>query len=116
MGKINDISCEDNGKVSFFNRIVLWKGVIRRFLLYIFNKKYINKKHKERKGQCIRCGACCKLAVKKCMYLEIDTNKIYFCKHHKSFRMPNCVIFPIDNKDIKDRNIITKEPCGYYFE
>ena len=40
---------------------------------------------------------------------------MYSCKIHKSFRMPNCIIFPVDLRDIEDRNLVSSEPCGYKF-
>lgn len=31
--------------------------------------------------------------------------------------MPNCVIFPIDHRDIADRNLVAPDiPCGYYWD
>jgi hypothetical protein len=106
---------EEEIKISIFNRMFLWKGVIRRFLLYIVNRSYINKSYLKRQGKCLRCGACCKLAFKRCPYLKKETNENYSCIKHESFRTPNCIIFPIDPSDIKDRNIISKKPCGYSF-
>jgi hypothetical protein len=34
---------------------------------------------------------------------------------YKSFRLPNCRIFPIDCRDISDRNHFSDSPCGYRF-
>lgn len=95
---------------------MLWKGVVRRFVLYIFNRKYINEQHLKRQGECLRCGACCKLTFKKCPCLKTEEDGKYICIKHEIFRMPNCILFPIDDSDIKDRNIISKKQCGYYFE
>ncbi|GHV88809.1 hypothetical protein AGMMS50267_11690 [Spirochaetia bacterium] len=106
---------ESDKTISIFDRIKLWKGVIRRFLIYFFRKNYINKNILKRQGKCIRCGACCKLAFKECPYLKMGTEGKYTCIRHESFRMPNCIIFPIDQKDISDRNKVSNESCGYYF-
>ena len=103
-------------KVSIYTRLILWKGVIRRFFLYTFNKRYIEKKFSKRQGKCLRCGACCKLVFKKCPYLKTAIDGKTSCVKHASFRMPNCIIFPIDNNDLKDRNKISNKPCGYSFE
>ena len=111
-----NLGSSEEEKISICDRIILWKGVMRRFLLYIFNRRYINKNFLKRQGKCLRCGACCKLAFKECPYLRIETDETTFCIKHELFRMPNCIIFPIDNNDIKDRNKISKKPCGYYFE
>ena len=113
MDKVLD--CEE-GKISIFTRIILWKGVIRRFLLYITNKKYINKNFIRRQGKCLRCGACCKLVFKKCPYLKMEIDGKTLCIKHELFRMPNCIVFPIDHNDIKYRNKILNKPCGYFFD
>jgi hypothetical protein len=107
---------EEEIKISISNRFLLWKGVMRRLFIYFFNKKYMHKNCLKRKGACLRCGACCKLMFKRCPYLKMEIDEKCFCIKHESFRMPNCKIFPIDFADIKDRNIISKKPCGYYFE
>ena len=93
----------------------LWCGVMRRFFIFIFHKKYIEDMLKFRSGKCARCGACCKLISRKCPYLELNSEGMYSCKIHKSFRMPNCIIFPVDYRDIEDRNLVTCKPCGYKF-
>jgi hypothetical protein len=103
-------------KISIGNRLVLWFGVLRRLFLFLFNKKYVEKNISLRKGKCINCGTCCKLFIPHCIHLIFDSDGKSLCKKYKSFRMPNCKIFPIDYNDIKDRNIVSDEPCGYYFE
>ncbi|GMO17558.1 MAG: hypothetical protein Pg6A_04040 [Termitinemataceae bacterium] len=101
-------------KITIFHRMFLWKGVIRRFFIYVF-KGHI-KNHGKRKGKCLRCGSCCKLMFKVCPYLKTEADGKCTCVKHESFRMPNCEIFPVDIRDIKDRNILSKQTCGYYFE
>jgi hypothetical protein len=115
-GGVDETAALDEEKVSLFKRIVLWKGVIRRFVLYLFNKNYIHKTSLKRQGKCLRCGACCKLTFAYCPYLSVDANGRYSCVKHESFRLPNCVVFPIDQHDLLDRNIISQKPCGYSFE
>jgi hypothetical protein len=103
-------------KVSPVGRLFLWEGVLRRFFLYVFCKKYIEHNLTKRRGCCVRCGACCKLFFKTCPHLNLDADGNYSCVKHESFRLPNCKIFPIDRKDLKDRDMVSKVPCGYYFE
>jgi len=36
------------------------------------------------------------------------------CNRHKQARLPNCVNFPIDRRDLADRNrIAPQDPCGF---
>jgi hypothetical protein len=51
-----------------------------------------------------------------CIYLIIASDGKSSCKKYKSFRTLNCKYFPIDTNDIKDRDIVSNKPCGYYFE
>jgi hypothetical protein len=30
--------------------------------------------------------------------------------------MPNCKLFPVDYRDIRDRNAVSNNACGYHFE
>ncbi|MDR2481861.1 MAG: hypothetical protein LBD07_06210 [Spirochaetaceae bacterium] len=110
-----DFSVEHRS-VSFVHRIMLWGGVIRRFFLFVFNRKYITQSVLNRRGECSRCGACCKLALRVCPCLKMHEDGSSSCEIHGAFRMPNCVIFPIDHNDIQDRNRISPHPCGYSFE
>jgi hypothetical protein len=79
------------------------------------NRQYIYENHLKRQGKCLRCGACCKLMFKTCPCLKMEPDGKYICIKHESFRLPNCKIFPVDFRDINDRNIISTEKCGYYF-
>jgi hypothetical protein len=97
-----------------YKKFILLHGVLRRILLYLFKRKYVEESISRRKGNCVNCGACCKLAFKKCPYL-IEENRKSLCKIYTGFRMLNCKIFPIDKNDINDRNMISKKSCGYYF-
>jgi len=107
---------EEGVSLPILCRIFLWKGVIRRFFLSSFRKKYIDKNSLKRQGECLRCGACCKLVVNKCPYLKTETHEKCSCVKHESNRLPNCKVFPIDVSDIKDRDLILKKPCGYFFD
>jgi len=82
----------------------------------MFNKKYIKENASKCQGECLRCGACCKLAFRKCPYLTFEANGKSACTKYNIFRTPNCVVFPIDHRDIRERDIISKTPCGYSFQ
>jgi len=101
--------------VSVAHRLMLWSGVMRRFLLYVFNKKYVSESVSKCEGECLRCGACCRLFVKECPYLTFGEDGKSSCTKYNTVRMPNCVIFPIDSRDIRERDIVSKTPCGYSF-
>ncbi|GMO49140.1 MAG: hypothetical protein Ta2G_05770 [Termitinemataceae bacterium] len=104
-----------NTKISFIKRLVLWRGVLRRQFLFWFNKKYIEMSKAKRSGECLRCGSCCRLFFSSCPYLKYEDDGKSSCTKYGPKRLPNCITFPIDHKDIKDRNIISKTPCGYEF-
>ena len=92
----------------------LLKGKIRRFYLGHFRKSYVKLQLEKRKGECARCGACCKL-IFNCPFLIENPDGTFKCKIYGK-RPINCRIFPIDEKDLKERNLISNLPCGYYFE
>jgi hypothetical protein len=100
--------------MNFNIRIFLLKGVLRRFFLYMFNRAYVQKNIERRKGSCKQCGACCRLFMSHCVYLRFEDGKSS-CVNYNGFRMPNCKIFPIDEQDIKERDVLSNIPCGYHF-
>jgi len=95
--------------------INLSTGKLRRLYLSTFRKKYVNEMITKRKGQCNQCGACCKLLL-KCPFL-IENENHFSCKIYGKVRPVNCVVFPINDKDIKDRDfVLPSVSCGYFFE
>jgi hypothetical protein len=94
----------------------LWRGVLRRFFLYVFNPKYVKRSIAARKGECKRCGACCHLVANKCGWLKLHGGTSS-CRVYNFRVTPNCWIFPIDARDIADRNLVApvNVPCGYSF-
>ena len=102
-------------KASLRERLVLVWGKLRRFYYHNCNTRYIRENHARRTGECARCGACCWLA-HPCFNLAWEENGLTYCKIHKR-RVKNCRIFPIDEKDIADRDLILPDvPCGYSFK
>ncbi|MCL2558163.1 MAG: hypothetical protein FWE09_06760 [Treponema sp.] len=97
-------------------RLVLWAGVLRRFFLHVFDKKYVKRSIATRRGSCQRCGACCRLVVKSCPSLSFDAQGKSACALYSRARMPNCRNFPIDRRDIRDRDLVSEIPCGFSFD
>jgi hypothetical protein len=91
----------------------LLSGKIRRFTISHFRKGYVRQQEAARKGQCSRCGACCKLLF-RCPFL-LEEDGLYSCRIHGN-KPENCHIFPINQRDLEDRNIVSPEfKCGFYF-
>jgi uncharacterized protein len=63
----------------------------------------------KRKGQCVNCGACCKLP-NLCPFLKNGPNNKAFCSIY-SIRPLNCRKYPRTEPEL-----ITEETCGYRFE
>ena len=97
---------------SFPSRIVLACGVMRRMMLHWFRPGYIRASRAVRQGSCARCGACCRLTV-TCPHVTMEDG-LTACNCHSDARLPNCINFPIDPRDLADRKrIAPHEPCGY---
>ena len=61
----------------------------------------------EREGECLNCGACCKLPV-ECPFLGFKGEQSY-CTVYE-FRPPSCRKYPRSEEEH-----LTKETCGYHF-
>ncbi len=91
---------------------ILFVGKIRRFFNGHFRKKRVKKFLDNRQNECSRCGACCKLMFNCPFLVDLEDGSTSCSIHEK--RPVNCRIFPIDMKDIADRNIIDPNgKCGY---
>ena len=92
-------------------------GKARRFWVGHFGKDYVAQKAAKREGQCLRCGTCCKLLY-VCPHLEELTDGSSSCRIHED-RPMNCRIFPVDQADLGDRDILADNgkpgPCGFSF-
>ncbi len=101
-------------KKIMIDMFLLAMGKIRRFYYHKFSKAHILRNHKRREGECARCGTCCKLLF-KCPFLD-ESQTPSLCKIHNS-RPMNCRIFPVDELDMRDRDIVSKDTkCGYTFK
>ena len=88
-------------------------GKLRRF----FRASIYTKKNEEllslRRGECTRCGACCKILI-RCPFLVEDPEKeageMYSCSIYGS-RFNQCRLYPIVPRDLLE----VEEECGYTF-
>ncbi len=89
-------------------------GKVRRFCLAALMPGAVKRHVERRRGECTRCGACCKL-VYKCPALFYQEDGTAGCRYHQ-VRPMNCRVFPIDERDLADRDMVMPEqPCGYSF-
>ena len=82
------------------------RGKLRRIYLTTFRPGYVREQIQKRKGDCLQCGACCRL-VFRCFSLSSKDR----CRRY-SGRCSVCSTFPIDERDLKD----VGPHCGYYFD
>jgi len=73
----------------------LW-GMVRRYYLTHYHTGYVERQMERRKGECARCGTCCKI-VFDCPYLEDDNE----CTVYEE-RALQCRAFPIDERDLEE--------------
>jgi hypothetical protein len=101
------------GKISALGQLA--RGKMRRFRLAHTRqgREYIRRMTVLRRGECLRCGACCRL-LHRCPFLKTD-NGLAVCIIHTQ-RPFNCSIFPVDWRDLADRDQVAPHaPCGYSF-
>ena len=93
----------------------LWWGKLRRAVLGRILTGYTRRRHELRRGECLRCGACCQLG-RVCPSLEIDENGLAKCAKYDQPRDPTCRLYPTTESDLRDRDRISPGTrCGYYF-
>jgi hypothetical protein len=100
--------------VTFRQRLILGWGKLRRFYLHSLRRGYVERNIARRLGECGRCGTCCKLMF-PCPRLDEKTDPTE-CRAHDN-RPNNCRYFPIDKRDLRDRDILMPgTPCGFSFK
>ena len=86
------------------------RGKIRRF---IEGKTRTPEETKallaRRKGDCNRCGACCKI-VFRCPFLGTDAEGEYICRIY-DYRFTQCRLFPLHEQDLRELG----HECSYTF-
>jgi hypothetical protein len=89
-------------------------GKVRRFCLSALRRDLVRNKVSRRRGECVRCGACCRL-VFKCPALYYQEDGTAGCRYHQ-LRPANCRVFPLDERDLAERDMVMPErSCGFYF-
>ena len=95
------------------HRLILGWGKARRFYLVVFRPEYVRRSLARRVGSCHRTGACCVLMF-SCPALD-RLSRLPLCRIYTR-RPANCRTFPIDERDLSDRNLVNPwEPCGFSF-
>lgn len=88
-------------------------GKVRRFALITIFKKRAAADLARRRGACTNCGACCKILF-KCPAFE-ETPAGGWCTIYND-RPGVCALFPINEKDLRERDVVMPERrCGYSF-
>jgi hypothetical protein len=95
-------------------KAVLCWGKMRRAFLVALRKNRVREMLERRRGECARCGACCKLLFRCPSYDDSDGSPR--CLTYND-RPGACGLFPLNEEDLRDRNIVMPgRKCGYYFE
>ena len=93
---------------------LVW-GKLRRWYLVRFRPAYVQRSLARRRGECARTGACCHLGFGCPLARGLARSAEVECRVY-SARPPNCRVFPIDERDLRDRDLVMPDaPCGYYF-
>ena len=90
-------------------RALQLQGKIRRFFRSNVYTRDNEKLLAKRRGECTRCGACCKILL-QCPFLH-ETDGEYSCEIYGQ-HFAQCRIFPLVPQDLKEIDA----DCGYYFE
>ncbi|MBA4387112.1 MAG: hypothetical protein C0404_03965 [Verrucomicrobia bacterium] len=101
-------------KTNLRGRLKLLYGKSRRLLWNVCRPGYVRSAIEQRKGECRRCGVCCRL-IWRCKFYR-EEHGVSSCTLYNVYRPPNCRSFPIDHRDIRDRDLIAPHiPCGYWW-
>jgi uncharacterized protein len=85
-------------------------GKIRRFVQANLLKQDNEALLARRKGECNRCGACCKILF-RCPFLGTDAAGQYVCRIY-DYRFAQCRLFPLHARDLLELG----EQCSYTFD
>jgi len=89
-------------------------GKIKRFILGHAAQAYVQQQERRRRGECRRCGACCRLLF-ACPFLQTLGDGNTRCRIHAR-RPRNCRIFPLDEACLRERDaVLPDRRCGYIF-
>lgn len=85
-------------------------GKVRRFVQANLQKERTQASLARRRGECNRCGACCKILF-QCPFLKTDADGQYTCSIYEK-RFSQCRLFPMHPRDLRE----VGEQCSYTFE
>jgi len=85
------------------------RGKVRRFIQAKLMTQDTEGLLAKRKGECNRCGACCKILF-QCPFLGTDAEGQYTCQVYEK-RFAQCRLFPLHAADLRE-----VEQCSYTFE
>ncbi|NQT52429.1 hypothetical protein HQ576_10280 [bacterium] len=101
-------------RLPLWQRLTLLRGRPRRWLLNHFRRGYVEQQLAKRQGECVHCGACCQMGI-RCLKLAYDGGQSQ-CQKYDGRRSLNCQTFPIDERDLAERDFVAPHtPCGYHF-
>ena len=86
------------------------RGKVRRFIQASVLKEDTSALLARRKGECNRCGACCKILF-QCPFLGTDAEGQYTCRIYDK-RFAQCRLFPLRAQDLRELG----EECSYTFD
>jgi hypothetical protein len=86
------------------------RGKVRRFIQASVLAEDTDALLARRKGECNRCGACCKILF-QCPFLGTDAEGQYTCRIYDK-RFAQCRLFPLHARDLLELG----EECSYTFE
>jgi Fe-S-cluster containining protein len=86
------------------------RGKVRRFLQAKVLREETQPLLARRKGECNRCGACCKILF-RCPFLGTDAEGQYTCRIYDK-RFAQCRLFPLHAEDLRELG----EECSYTFD
>jgi Fe-S-cluster containining protein len=86
------------------------RGKVRRFIQANVLREDTDALLAKRKGDCNRCGACCKILF-QCPFLGTDAEGQYTCRIYDK-RFAQCRLFPLHAADLRELG----EQCSYSFE
>lgn len=99
--------------VPWYSRVRLFWGKLRRAYLVYLRPGYVRESLKRRVGECARTGACCHLSFSCPMIRWLERTPVCRIYEH---RPRSCTTFPIDERDLRDRDILFPEAsCGFHF-
>jgi hypothetical protein len=91
-------------------------GATRRWLLSFLPDRIVYRWKPYQRGECNRCGLCCKL-IFKCPFFYEDGHTTACMVYTSKHAVPACVNFPADPIDLREvQKEAAPSPCPFYYE